>query len=705
MSWQNGTVWYANQLDLSHPFTLEFMMNFGSIDVNGADGMVFVLQTVGTNAIGITGAGMGFQGFDPSFGIEFDTFSNPEFSDLTSDHVAFLRDGVIDHTSADNLAGPIQASVSNNNIEDGSDHIVKITWNPQTLLIELYFDCVLRLSENFDLVNSIFGGNTEVFWGFTGATGFYYNAQTVCLQEYFFGESVDTVICAGESIQLAASGNPAGIFSWLPASNIDDASSQTPIVTPSTTTNYCYTYTDLCNENFTDCIEITVEEFPIANAGNDTVYCQGNTVLLNAEIIGEWDNLQWTTSSGNIISGQNSLTPEVSAEGDYILSTETAGAACVATDEVTVVENNLPDVASNDPVQFCPGQSFSLNAGANWDEVIWFDNSSSNTFMSDQQGIFTYTVFINGCYSDGFFEVTETNLPVIDLGPDQEICAGTMAFLDAGVSGVWNTGITSSSLEVSNSGDYSVEVTVSGCTTSDEVTITVVQQTAVNLGQDQVICEGESIEVSIENIGTWSTGAFADSIIISEVGDYFVEVISGPCSAFDGLHVDVIALPEISLGDDILICSGTRVKLGRENDSSGNWLWSNDSTSSMIEIIDVGQYSVIVSNICGSAYDTVEVFIDECDLAIYIPNTFTPDADGVNDVFFVESTGLKSAELMIYNRFGELIFTTIDLNMPWTGNVRQGEYFAPDGVYIYELKYNTAKGESSIMRGHVNLLR
>jgi hypothetical protein len=85
---QNGTVWYSDQIDLTQPFDLLFYMNYGSIDDNGADGICFVLQTVGTNAIGESGGGMGYLNFGTSLGIEFDTWQNGESGDLVQDHMA-----------------------------------------------------------------------------------------------------------------------------------------------------------------------------------------------------------------------------------------------------------------------------------------------------------------------------------------------------------------------------------------------------------------------------------------------------------------------------------------------------------------------------------------------------------------------------------------------------------------------------------------
>ena len=92
---QNGTVWYGNQINLTEPFDLQFTMNFGTLDANGADGICFVLQTVGTAAIGQSGGGMGYLNFGTSLGIEFDTWQNAEYGDPTYDHIAIEKNGDI----------------------------------------------------------------------------------------------------------------------------------------------------------------------------------------------------------------------------------------------------------------------------------------------------------------------------------------------------------------------------------------------------------------------------------------------------------------------------------------------------------------------------------------------------------------------------------------------------------------------------------
>ncbi|PLX00611.1 MAG: hypothetical protein C0594_15505, partial [Marinilabiliales bacterium] len=141
---QQGSIWYSELIDISRPFDLKFTMNFGTENESGADGMVFVLQTVGNTALGANGSDIGFGGFSPSLGIEFDTYNNSTTTgDISDDHIAILYDGTTDHNSAYNIAGHVEASMNfiwPQNIEDEADHDVRIHWDPtDNNLLEVYF--------------------------------------------------------------------------------------------------------------------------------------------------------------------------------------------------------------------------------------------------------------------------------------------------------------------------------------------------------------------------------------------------------------------------------------------------------------------------------------------------------------------------------------------------------------------------------------
>lgn len=260
LEFQNGTVWYNDQLNLEESFDIELVVNLGVLDANGADGIVFVLQTVGTDAIGLSGGGIGFEGFEPSFGIEFDTWQNADFGDPVEDHIAIVSNGNVNHMTANTLSGPTPILPGGANIEDGLDHIVRIEWNATTQNIDVYIDCELTISlSDFDLINEIFLGDPNVWFGFTGATGGSVNVQTVCLSENILEVSTDQSICAGESVQLLAGGSSDGTYIWSPADGLSATDIPNPIATPTETTDYIVTFNNLCGFVISDTINVLVE--------------------------------------------------------------------------------------------------------------------------------------------------------------------------------------------------------------------------------------------------------------------------------------------------------------------------------------------------------------------------------------------------------------------------------------------------------------
>jgi gliding motility-associated-like protein len=175
---QSGSVWNNFKIDLTQSFDFTFDVYLGQLETNveGADGITFVLQPVSTS-IGSSGGGLGFQNIAPSIGVTLDTYQNGVDGDPTYDHMAIQRNGDLNHSSPNNLAGFVPISATSNNVEDANWHTLKITWNATTKTLEAYFDGVLRLSVVNDIVNTTFSGNPFVFWGFTGSTGGLRNLQ------------------------------------------------------------------------------------------------------------------------------------------------------------------------------------------------------------------------------------------------------------------------------------------------------------------------------------------------------------------------------------------------------------------------------------------------------------------------------------------------------------------------------------------------
>ena len=178
---QTGAVWYNDVLSLSEDFDMTFQVYLGTKDFDGADGMVFILQPNPT-ALGIGGGGIGYMGIAPSIAVEYDTYTN---DDPTFDHVAVQRNGDVNFSGS--VAGPVQASASSENIEDGLWHSTQITWDASANTLQVYFDGDLRLTYTNDIVAGTFGGNPMVYWGFTGATGGFSNLQQFCVTDLIIG--------------------------------------------------------------------------------------------------------------------------------------------------------------------------------------------------------------------------------------------------------------------------------------------------------------------------------------------------------------------------------------------------------------------------------------------------------------------------------------------------------------------------------------
>jgi hypothetical protein len=201
---QKGAVWNNTPINLSSSFEFNTRMFFGATDA-GADGIAFVLQQVGTSYIGRAGAGIGYgrEWYDipgpvPSFIVEFDTYFNEYgsvYDPTPLDHVGFQKNSNTSHTSITyGYVSPDQlkpAEALNANIEDNQWHDVKFTWNATTKTMTVVVTLSPGVTQTFtytgDIVNTIFGGNPMVYWGFTGATGggggtiVAYNEHKVCI--------------------------------------------------------------------------------------------------------------------------------------------------------------------------------------------------------------------------------------------------------------------------------------------------------------------------------------------------------------------------------------------------------------------------------------------------------------------------------------------------------------------------------------------
>ncbi len=218
--WSSGSIWYKESIDLSSSFDMELELMLGRKDRAGADGIVFVFHPQRIR-VGYAGEGMGFAGLVPSIGIEVDTWENTHLLDPAEDHIAILKNGSVAHYN--NLAGPIKID----NIEDGRNHKFRINWDATTQELAIYLDGRKKLAVRENIVKTIFGGQSKVYWGITSATGKFNNQQNVCLKKLVFDIKIENLfddprakpkLLSGEIASLKSVSFPSGRSNILPVS-------------------------------------------------------------------------------------------------------------------------------------------------------------------------------------------------------------------------------------------------------------------------------------------------------------------------------------------------------------------------------------------------------------------------------------------------------------------------------------------------------
>ncbi|WP_047546291.1 hypothetical protein [Psychroserpens sp. Hel_I_66] len=424
----------------------------------------------------------------------------------------------------------------------------------------------------------------------------------------------DTEVCTGQTTTLTATGGAT--YEW--STGETTASIE---VYPTETTIYTVTaFSASGNNTDGDSVTVTVNEIPSANAGEDVTICFGNTATLTAS--GGTDYL-WST-------GETTQSITVNPEETTTYSVEVTTNSCSDEDDVIVNVNELPNISAGSDVTITEGESTVLTANGA-DEYLWSTGETTASITVSPYMTTTYSVtgISNGCESsDDIIVSVETENVTAYAGADVEICFGNSITLTAtgGSSYLWNTGETSSTIEVSPSETtiFSVIAYNSSGSMSDEddVTVTVNELPNISAGSDVTITEGESTVLTANGADEylWSTGETTASITVSPymTTTYSVTGISNGCESSDDIIVSVeMENVSANAGADVEICFGNSITLTATGGSS--YLWNTGETSSTIEVSpsETTIYSVIAYNSSGSMSDEDDVIVNVNEL----PNT------------------------------------------------------------------------------------
>lgn len=541
--------------------------------------------------------------------------------------------------------------------------------------------------------------------------------------------------CDGNNVTLST--NTVGTYQWqLNGAAIPGETNASLIVTQSG--NYTVLVGSGSCSGVSNAIQVNVTPATTAviNALSSTTICTGQNVIL--ESANTANSYQWFLN-GVAIAGATNQQLTVNSAGDYTLQV-TSPNGCSATSTPTTVillTTTLPTITStNGQLSFCQGQSLTLEATAGLANYQWFMNNNiitgatADTLVVTQTGSYSVsTTSANGCNVTSVpIIINMLPLPTAQVTPAGPIliCNAVPALLQVAAgaasyqwynAGVSIVGATLNTFLAAQTGDYSVVITnATGCSaTSNTVIVSFNASISVSIyNATPFPCEGDIVYLSTTqtfNQIDWSTGENGIQIAVTKSGNYEVTVVSsGGCTASNNIDVDFLPKPMVEAGEDITSDCVNGTVINGIGDGIPTWEpaigLSNVNTFDVTAFpVNTTIYYLTVDNGNCKATDSL-IVTAECS-SVYMPSAFTPNGDGINDVFKAYGMDLKEYYLVIFNRWGEKIFQTQDINIGWDGTYKGNA--SPLGLYVWELQASDKNGKPLLneiqSRGTVSLVR
>jgi gliding motility-associated-like protein len=437
------------------------------------------------------------------------------------------------------------------------------------------------------------------------------------------------------------------------------------------------------------------------NLGNDTTVCVGDTVTLRVNIPGSvklWSN------------GTTDSILKVIQPGTYWVRVTLQN--CIVTDTIKIFNRSLPQFTLGADTIICSNTNVTLAPipalpGA----YTWSNNAATPTITVSNAGNYWLQITDNiGCKWRDTIGVSFKTLPNFSLGNDTAICQKDTVLLNATVSGAtsytWNTGATTPQIKTYQTGIYWCDVNKQGCIYRDSIVLTVKPLPIVNLGNDTTLCENTTLLLDAQNPGSswlWNTGSIAQTYLVSQSGLYKLTVTKNNCSNKDSINIAYELKPRFTLGADRLICPGQIITLQPALDPLWQLLWQDGSGSKTYSVAQPGLYYLDATTRCGTVREDIIFTRGLC--KVNIPNAFTPNGDGRNDVLKALGTEIvTNFNLKIFNRYGQLVFETKDKAKGWDG--RFNGQRANNDAYTYICTYRELNGtKDAMLKGVVLVMR
>ncbi len=558
-------------------------------------------------------------------------------------------------------------------------------------------------------------------------------------EEFNLTYSEEVLKCGDDPVQLLVNPEPPGdyLFTWNSSNGtINNSFIESPEVNPTSSEQFTAEVTSDfgCVKSAT--LEVLVSSISsVVLSYSAEPVCANETVNIELNVAATTNDYQinWT-SSEDFSESANGLsittTPVGTADYEVVVTDNATGCIYEEIASISVVPTPEIQLLESDIVT-CDAVGTTIHANTsypgpvewNWSPSEWVTDATSSVtaLAGSNSGSLTVTLTNDhGCSSSEEINITVLT-EATELGGDLSVCGTAPITLDTGwpsdYSVSWSHGPNTHSVEITESGIYSVEVlSPLGCYSADTISIEFKEIPVIDLGPEIAKCPSETIALTGGNSDytyLWSTGATGLSIQVYEPGVYGVTASNGECESTDDISVVEHPMPENPFPQlEYTTCfefTPYHFELDAANEGA-LYEWEDGTDGQVYFANAPGEYTVEITTAFGCKEQFRALIQEECPGALYVPSAFTPDGDGLNDVWKVEGSNIVKYRLQLWSRWGELIYETDDIDGAWVGNRKGGEMYLERGVFNYLITYTVIdgdKGESPEMqkRGSVVLIR
>jgi PKD repeat protein len=422
---------------------------------------------------------------------------------------------------------------------------------------------------------------------------------------------------------------------------VQSQDSDVVIAPPAGIYNYTFTIVDDFGCEYDTAVDLLVHPSYSVDFPGDTILCSDASILLDATMGGTNNGAlyawHWDFYGTDTISTDGQFL--VTKPGMYSISIPNIVEDCGHTDTINVAYNEMGLDLGLDVSSVCIDNPVVLDATtppenyAGGVSYQWSTGNTSATITAWQSGTYTVTVSRGDCIEIDEIEVDYDEYINVNLGGEVYLCDGSVIELDPGYPGenfVWSNGSLAHLIEVQIAGIYSVTVSNTCNTSSDQVEVVLYDIPVFDLGPDLFICDGTVTPISAEYPSPgpepeylWSTGA-SQAIILAQNQGIYSATLTNDCGVYmDQLYLTVEQELIINLGNDTSICLGDTLILDPAL-SASNYLWSTGATSQTLAVSTTNSFELEIENSCGVFSDLIELTVLDYQVDLGVDTSICP---------------------------------------------------------------------------------